>query len=69
MRNARRLTLHREALVELAPQELLDVPGGSGPAGSCGTCITQCDCVSLDRCPTYPPRVCLSLGEDPCINS
>ncbi len=68
MKNSRRLTLRREALAEIAPGQLSEVPGGSGPGGSCGTCITQCDCASLDRCPTIPARECLSLGADPCIN-
>ena len=69
MKNTRRLSLRRETLTDLVGAELRSVPGGSGPAGSCGTCATQCNCVSLDRCPTIPARECLSLGADPCIGT
>ena len=60
MRNARKLTLKREALSELSTGDLTAVAGGQQALthATCGLCLTQV--WSYDNCPTTPVNYCIS---------
>ena len=61
MRNARKLSLKRESLAALTPDDLLAVAGGAEELthATCGLCLTKAP--TYDVCPTVPVNDCVYI--------